>query len=356
MHEEYPGIKLSIFISKNDKYEGIVLYELLLEIAFNSRLSGGMVTIGDKGFLSAQDESTQLKILRSSENLPVLLEFQGRPNRIERYIERVQPLIKEGLITRSEILITKFSSADEETVSFDEPENENQSQIFTEEKPAVESPDPPPPEFQVDEAEAARPEFDETLEDQIFEGEPPEPEDLIPEEDETEEEELEVFQLTDLSETRPDEDASDTDDPEDVEDIEETEDAEENQETIDEVFEGADQKTETIEMDDAEDTETDASGSDESLEPEEEAFEKLFEESNEKFEDTFDEMLKEVGDNRSDKKSVAENDTTIDEKPVEPEDDSASQSPDDDSKDKDYDKNHTEEAVKNYFSSLFKSD
>ena len=87
MHEDYLGQKLCIFISKNDKYEGIVLYELLLEIAFNSRLSGGTVTIGDKGFFGTQDESTRLKILRSSENLPVVLEFQGRTKRIDRYIK-----------------------------------------------------------------------------------------------------------------------------------------------------------------------------------------------------------------------------------------------------------------------------
>ena len=108
--EDYLGQKLCIFISKNDKYEGIVLYELLLEIAFNSRLSGGTVTIGDKGFFGAQDESTNLKILRSSKNLPVMLEFHGRKERINRYVERVQHMIKQGLVTRTDVRITKFNS------------------------------------------------------------------------------------------------------------------------------------------------------------------------------------------------------------------------------------------------------
>ena len=144
MHEDYLGQKLCIFISKNDKYEGIVLYELLLEIAFNSRLSGGTVTIGDKGFFGTQDESTRLKILRSSENLPVVLEFQGRTKRIDRYIKRIQPMIKEGLFTRADVLITKFNSPTSETNDFEELENEDQSQIFREDVDGAENPDPQP--------------------------------------------------------------------------------------------------------------------------------------------------------------------------------------------------------------------
>ncbi|NQT62234.1 MAG: DUF190 domain-containing protein [Candidatus Marinimicrobia bacterium] len=132
MLEHYAGQKLCIFISKNDKYEGIILYELLLEIAFNSRLSGGTVTIGDKGFFGAQDESTKLKILRSSENLPVVLEFQGRTNRISRYIERIEPLIKEGLITLTDVQITKFNATDEDADDFEGQKNEDQSKIFDE--------------------------------------------------------------------------------------------------------------------------------------------------------------------------------------------------------------------------------
>ncbi len=50
MQEEYLGQKLCIFIGENDKHAGRVLYELLLEVALESGLSGGTVIRGREGF------------------------------------------------------------------------------------------------------------------------------------------------------------------------------------------------------------------------------------------------------------------------------------------------------------------
>ncbi len=107
MLEEYTGQKLCIFIGEDDKHDGRVLYEVLLESALNSGLSGGTVIRGREGF-GAHGEIHTMKILRLSENLPLVLEFVGRTHKIDAYVKYISPLLKEGLITRTEVSISKF--------------------------------------------------------------------------------------------------------------------------------------------------------------------------------------------------------------------------------------------------------
>jgi len=403
MHEDYAGEKLCIFISKNDKYEGIVLYELLLEIAFNSRLSGGTVTMGDKGFFGAQDESTGLKILRSSENVPVVLEFQGRPNRIDRYVDRIQPMIKEGLLTRADVWITKISSPGEDTADLQEQENSDQSQIFNEDTERVDIPDPhsPSQEFQVggDQDETISPDLESAV-DQKSESELLEPDqDQMTEEDEiplfddddsspnpeplaTDQENLGEDDVKEVPDPQVEDDSfigaeGDEDDPDipsfqsvddnpvpndtpKFEDEDEDEDAPvlqladlsetQSEESPEDPFEMDDPD----EIDEIDETAEDASSGTEFAEPQtDEDIDKLFDESNEKFENTFDDMLKEVGGatvDQTNQKSAGK--TTSDKEqaasPGNEEDDSAGEDS------KTYDKNHTEEDMKNYFSELFK--
>ncbi len=107
MVENYTGQKLCIFIGESDKYEGRNLCELLLEAALENGLSGGTVIRGREGF-GAHAEIHSMKILRLAENLPLVLEFVGRVEKIDAFVDRVQPLLVEGLLARTEVKITKF--------------------------------------------------------------------------------------------------------------------------------------------------------------------------------------------------------------------------------------------------------
>jgi len=374
MHKDYAGEKLCIFISKNDKYEGIVLYELLLEIAFNSHLSGGTVTIGDKGFFGAQDESTRQKILRSSENLPVVLEFQGRIKRIDRFVERIQPMIKEGLFTRTDVWITKFNSAGESTTDFQDQENEDQSQIFNEDIERADIPDQNTPnlEFAVGEGETISPDrkskgeeltesefleleqgqktkkevveievplFDEEDDDNVSK---PSPESLDIED--TDQENIREDAVNDAPESESD--SFIEEEPEEDEPVYQLTDFSESQ--------AEESGEEKFEMDDPQETAGDTSNGSEFAEPKtEEDIDKLFDESNEKFENTFDDVLKEVGG-----ASVVDTDIdsdpkpTLDKKPAHSSGDKEGESAREDPKTDD--KNHKEEDMINYFSELFK--
>lgn len=107
MYEDYTGEKLCIFIGEEDKYEGRLLYELLLETALENGLSGGTIIRGREGF-GAHGEIHSMKILRMSRNLPLLLEFVGRNHKIDAYLDQIKPMLSEGLITRTAVQISKF--------------------------------------------------------------------------------------------------------------------------------------------------------------------------------------------------------------------------------------------------------
>ncbi|MCF7825492.1 MAG: DUF190 domain-containing protein [Candidatus Marinimicrobia bacterium] len=404
MLEYFAGQKLCVFISKNDKYEGIVLYELLLEIAFNSRLSGGTVTIGDKGFFGDQNESTKLKILRSSENLPVVLEFQGRTNRINRYIERIQPLIKEGLLTLTEVQITKFNSSDEDPEDFEDKKNEDQAKIFDENNNTSNRPEPQqenpeeslkerardsnPSDSEVQREAGSQPQENESVNSAFLEPdedpkikddsvEPPEPDVEIPLFDDNVEQTFETLEkdqeaIPEAEEEEGDEEETDTpefqtfdDDPlkhEAVDDQVEDESADfikEEFEEDDSVLQLTDLSEtqaeesvgERLEMDDLDETVDKTSKGSEYAKPQtDEDLDALFEESTEHFESTFDDMLKQAGKASGvDVDLDSENEKTVNKEPGE----SAGESVE--PKATRNDKDHTEEDVKNYFSALFRN-
>ncbi len=368
MHEDYMGEKLCIFISKNDKYEGIVLYELLLEIAFNSRLTGGTVTIGHKGFFGAQDESSKLKILRSSENLPVVLEFQGKTNRINRYIQRIQPMIKEGLLTRTDVRITKFNATDEEAEAFEVQENADQSQIFKEDVDVTNIRDPQPPsqDFSTieNEDDTVRTEFlepdqDQTTEEVVIEI-PKAPVDIPSFEDDNVSDS--AHELGADKEKMPDDELDETSDPPTEDDSwieEEPEEATPVMQLTDRSeAQTGDRIEDSLEMDNPTNAEDVTFKEAESAENNtEEDLDELFDESNEKFESTFDDMLKQAG-----KASGADSDLDSQDEKSEHKEKEKAEIPGDEAGEsaeansKAYDKNHSEEHMKSYFSKLFKSD
>jgi len=387
MREEYTGQKLCIFISKNDTYEGIILYELLLEFAFNSRLSGGMVTIGDQGFISAQDESAKHKLLRSAKNPPVLLEFQGTEDRIDRYVERIQPFIKRGLLTRTDVQITKIISPDDDPADVEEELNEDQEQIFdipeSDDKsrefhePEVETEDlHKDPEDNLDELivedtprdfQEPEPEIEtgdlhddsgERLDEPITEDTPgdfqePEPEPEVEVESVVEETEAtEPLEQEFIEPDTPDLEVNADDQSEASQPVEEEEEeplillSEQSETQPEEAIE------DDFELDDPLDILEDLTNEPKSTDLSDDEVDKLFDEDIKEFESSFESMLNKTKKARkSEQQSEGEEGEGVDKKDIDP---SEKKEGEDVSEDSDTDdKNHTDDELKKYFSSMF---
>lgn len=98
---------LRIFIGESDKHEGRPLYELIVEAARRRGMAGATVLRGTLGF-GAHSRIHTAKILRLSEDLPIVIEIVDRPDRIESFLPELDGLMKEGLITLEKVRVIAY--------------------------------------------------------------------------------------------------------------------------------------------------------------------------------------------------------------------------------------------------------
>lgn len=92
------GKLLRIFIGESDRYEHRPLYEWLVIKAKEQGLAGATVLRGLMGF-GANSRVHTAKILRLSEDLPVVIEIVDTEEKIRAFLSNVEDAISEGLVT-----------------------------------------------------------------------------------------------------------------------------------------------------------------------------------------------------------------------------------------------------------------
>jgi uncharacterized protein len=97
---------LGIFIGESDKFEGRSLYQVIVERARERELAGATVLRGYLGF-GANNRIHSTRILRLSEDLPMVIEIVDEPERIMAFVEELDGIIQEGLVTmeKAEVII-----------------------------------------------------------------------------------------------------------------------------------------------------------------------------------------------------------------------------------------------------------
>lgn len=103
---------LRIFIGESDKFEGRPLYQAIVERARLRELAGATVLRGYLGF-GANSRIHSARILRLSEDLPMVIEIVDEPERISAFVAELDGLIGEGLVTieKVEVLIYRQNKA-----------------------------------------------------------------------------------------------------------------------------------------------------------------------------------------------------------------------------------------------------
>lgn len=92
------GSLLRIFIGESDKYQGKPLYEWLVLTAREQGLAGATVVRGIMGYgLKSRIQTT--KILRLSQDLPIVVEIVDTEANLEEFLELVDGAVKDGLAT-----------------------------------------------------------------------------------------------------------------------------------------------------------------------------------------------------------------------------------------------------------------
>ena len=103
------GHLLRIFIGESDRHDGKPLYEWLVLKAREKGLAGATVLRGIEGF-GAHSRLHTAKILRLSEDLPVVVEIVDTRERIEAFMPLVDDVIAEGLATLEPVQIRFYRS------------------------------------------------------------------------------------------------------------------------------------------------------------------------------------------------------------------------------------------------------
>ncbi len=98
---------LRIFIGESDKLHGRPLYEMIVEDARRRGLAGATVLRGVIGF-GATSRIHTAKILRLSEDLPMVIEIVDKPERIAEFLPDLDQIITEGLVTLEKVRVIAY--------------------------------------------------------------------------------------------------------------------------------------------------------------------------------------------------------------------------------------------------------
>lgn len=95
MKIEGSGKLLRIYIGSNDRYRNVPMYEALIQRAKEMGIAGCTIIRGIQGFGASHDIS-KARILRLSENLPLLIEIVDTEERVRQALDEFEKMIDEG--------------------------------------------------------------------------------------------------------------------------------------------------------------------------------------------------------------------------------------------------------------------
>jgi len=98
---------LRVFIGESDKFEGRPLYEAIVHEARKRGMAGATVLRGALGF-GAHSRLHSAKILRLSEDLPMVVEIVDKPERIEEFLPKLDAMIDEGMVTIEKVRVFAY--------------------------------------------------------------------------------------------------------------------------------------------------------------------------------------------------------------------------------------------------------
>jgi uncharacterized protein len=112
MHIEGEAKLLRIFVGESDLISHVPVYEKIVLEARKAGLAGATVTKGISGF-GASSRIHTTKLLRLSEDLPLVVEIVDSEEKIEQFIPTLNEIFEQansgGLITMEKVKIIKYT-------------------------------------------------------------------------------------------------------------------------------------------------------------------------------------------------------------------------------------------------------
>jgi hypothetical protein len=109
MQIPHDAVLLRIFIGENDRWEHQPLYEAIVLKARQMHLGGATVLRGPMGFGHSSRLHTT-KILRLSEDLPLLIEIVDSEEKINGFLPALDSMMGSGLITMEKVRVLQYGT------------------------------------------------------------------------------------------------------------------------------------------------------------------------------------------------------------------------------------------------------
>lgn len=107
MRLEGEGTLLRIFIGESDRWHHKPLYQAIVELFRKEGLAGTTVIRGVEGF-GAKSHLHTSRILRLSEDLPIVVEVVDTVENIDRILPRLDAMVADGMVTTERVHVLTY--------------------------------------------------------------------------------------------------------------------------------------------------------------------------------------------------------------------------------------------------------
>ena len=101
------GKLLRIFIGEADKWQGKPFYEEIVYLAKKQKMAGATAIKGFMGF-GCKSHMHTAKLLRLSEDLPIIIEIVDSPEKINSFLLHLDAMVQEGLMTLENVNVIMY--------------------------------------------------------------------------------------------------------------------------------------------------------------------------------------------------------------------------------------------------------
>jgi PII-like signaling protein len=114
MHIHQDGVLLRVFVGESDRWHAKPLYEAIVLKARELHMAGATVLRGPMGF-GAHSRLHTTKILRLSEDLPMVIEIVDSKEKIDELMPHIDEMVHEGLVTLENVRVIQYRGTETNT-------------------------------------------------------------------------------------------------------------------------------------------------------------------------------------------------------------------------------------------------
>ncbi len=110
--EHWNTLRLKIYIGENDRWGGKPLYKAIVEKLREMGIAGATVYRGIYGF-GKKSRVHSADVMRLSTDLPIIIEVVDRGYKVEKAINEIKPMIRDGMITVEPVIVVWVGTSEE---------------------------------------------------------------------------------------------------------------------------------------------------------------------------------------------------------------------------------------------------